>query len=237
MSSRTVVIASRFNGPPTSGNGGYVAGLLARELGGPAVVTLRSPPPLETPLTLERAGSGVRLLHGDILLGEAHPAEFDPQTPPFPGLEAAEGARSRFLGHRHHRYPTCFSCGTARPARDGLELFTGALGADGAVASTWRPGVDLVDSDDGLVAPEFVHAALDCPTFWALPRAEEINALLARFTARIDGERPRPGETCAVIAWPVASEGRKHRGGAALYGGDGRLIARAEALWIEPKNA
>lgn len=236
MSARTVVIAARFNGPPTSGNGGYVSGLMARELDGPAVVTLRIPPPLETPLTIERSENGVRLLHGDVLIGDARPAEFDPTVPPFPGIDAAETARSRYLGLLHHRYPTCFTCGTARPAQDGLDLFTGALGDSGRVASTWTPGADLADAG-GLIAPEFIHAALDCPTFWALPRAAEISALLARFTARIDGERPRPGETCAVLAWPISSEGRKHRGGAALYGGDSRLIARAEALWIEPKNA
>ena len=39
----TLVIGSRFCGPPDSGNGGYVCGLIADYLGGPAEVTLRKP--------------------------------------------------------------------------------------------------------------------------------------------------------------------------------------------------
>src|SRR5690348_13590046 len=40
-----IVIARRFRGPEASGNGGYSAGLIARELGGHEVdVTLRLPP-------------------------------------------------------------------------------------------------------------------------------------------------------------------------------------------------
>jgi hypothetical protein len=37
-----LVVEARYCGPPNSGNGGYVAGLLARRLGeGPVEVTLR----------------------------------------------------------------------------------------------------------------------------------------------------------------------------------------------------
>jgi hypothetical protein len=54
----SLVIMSRFCGPPDSGNGGYVCGLIAGYLDGPAEVTLRKPPPLETPLNLEPDGDG-----------------------------------------------------------------------------------------------------------------------------------------------------------------------------------
>lgn len=232
---RTLTIPARFNGPANSGNGGYVCGVLAREIAGPSEVTLRAPPPLETPLSLQRAGDGVRLAHGDEIVAEVHPIAFDTTPPPFPGVEAAEAARTRFRGLLHHRYPTCFVCGTGRTNKDGLDIFTGPLGDGPVVASTWTPAPDL-RGDDGRVAPEFIHAALDCPSFWALPRSGDMAALLARLRARVDGEAPRIGETCVVCAWPIASEGRKHRGGAVLYGGDGRRIAVAEALWIEPRS-
>ena len=49
-----VLIPRRFNGPPASANGGYACGLIARYVGGPADVSLRSPPPLDTALELER---------------------------------------------------------------------------------------------------------------------------------------------------------------------------------------
>ena len=47
---QTMTIARRFRGPPNSGNGGYVCGMLARYISGAAEVVLRAPPPLETEL-------------------------------------------------------------------------------------------------------------------------------------------------------------------------------------------
>ena len=43
----TIVVPARYCGPDGSGNGGYVAGLLAREVVGDAEFTLRVPPPLD----------------------------------------------------------------------------------------------------------------------------------------------------------------------------------------------
>lgn len=236
MTGTSIVIARRFNGPPGSGNGGYVCGLMAREIDGPAEVTLRAPPPLETPLALVRDRDRLRLLHEETLIAEARPAALDLAPPAAPNLTAAEAARARYRGLLHHRYPTCFVCGVGREAHDGLELFTGAVDGANMVACPWKPGADLAGLA-GRVAPEFVHAALDCPTYWSLPRAGDMAALLARLTASIDDELPRIGETCIVAAWRVASEGRKHRAASALYSLSGRVIARAEALWIEPKSA
>jgi hypothetical protein len=127
-------------------------------------------------------------------------------------------------------------CGVGRAAHDGLELFTGPVEGGGMVACPWTPGADLAGAD-GRIAPEFVHAALDCPSYWALPRAGDMAALLARLSSRVDAAAPRVGETCIVAAWPIASDGRKHRGATALYGEDGRVIACAEALWIEPRGS
>src|SRR5690349_10167215 len=48
---QTLVVGEQFRGPPNSGNGGYVAGRLARELDPSAAtaieVTLRAPAPLD----------------------------------------------------------------------------------------------------------------------------------------------------------------------------------------------
>ena len=43
---QTLTIPRRFRGPPNSGNGGYVCGMLVRQIAGAAEVTLRAPPPL-----------------------------------------------------------------------------------------------------------------------------------------------------------------------------------------------
>jgi hypothetical protein len=230
-----ITIAPRFNGPSGSGNGGYVCGLLARGIEGASVATLRVPPPLNTPLTLKHENGGAALYDGETLVGEAKPATLDLAAPTAPTLADATAAAHRYVGLINHRYETCFVCGPIRPARDGLDLFTGAVEGRDMVACTWTPGADLADAT-GRVAPEFIHAALDCPSYWALPRAGGMAALLARLTLNIDGERPRAGETLIVAAWPLHAEGRKHFGGAALYTAAGALIARAEALWIEPKS-
>ena len=42
------IIRKRFCGPPNSGNGGYVCGLLANAMAEPCQVTLHAPPPLDT---------------------------------------------------------------------------------------------------------------------------------------------------------------------------------------------
>jgi UDP-2,3-diacylglucosamine pyrophosphatase LpxH len=67
----TLSIDRRFCGPPGSGNGGYTAGRLAALIGDPAEITLRRPPPLETEMRVERAGSRLLLVHGDDLIAEA----------------------------------------------------------------------------------------------------------------------------------------------------------------------
>ncbi len=233
--SRTITIASRFNGPPGSGNGGYVCGLLAREIEGPSQAVLRVPPPLEQPLTLTRGQAQSSLHDGDTLVGEAKAVAFDLIAPTAPSLADARAAAKRYAGFHDHRYPTCFVCGNGRPNADGLDLFTGKVEGRDMVACTWLPSADLAD-ENGVVRPEFIHAALDCPSYWALAHAGK-PALLASLTASIDAPLPRAGEDLIVAAWPIREDGRKHWGAAALYHADGALVARAEALWIEPKNA
>ena len=56
-----VSVPRRFNGPPDSANGGYTCGLVAELVDADVVqVTLRSPPPLETELAVERADAAGR---------------------------------------------------------------------------------------------------------------------------------------------------------------------------------
>lgn len=231
---RTLTIATRFNGPPNSGNGGYVCGLLAREIDGPAEAALRIPPPLDKPLSLSRDGARVLMHDGETLVGEAKPTTLDLKAASAPSLAQARDAAKRYAGLRH-AFSTCFVCGAARAQHDGLDIFTGKVSDRDMVACTWTPAADLADAD-GRVAPEFIHAALDCPGYWALPRAGEVIAVLARFSVSIDGPRPHVGEDLIVAAWPLSSDGRKHKAASALYDAHGAVLARAEALWIELKD-
>lgn len=228
--SETLRIAKRFHGPPNSGNGGYVCGVLARVLGGPAEVTLRAPPPLETPLTLTRQGREATLRDGETEIARAYSAKLTLTPPPAPSLAEAERAAARYPGLAHHFFPTCFTCGPAHA--EGLHVFTGPW-RESFVAAPWTPSADL-DGGYGQAAEEFVWAALDCPTYWALPAAGAFRAVLGRFAADV-AKRPRVGEPAIVAAWPISSSGRKHRAAAALYDLQGGVLARAEATWIAIK--
>lgn len=232
-----IVIARRFNGPPDSGNGGYVCGRLAAFIDGPAQVTLRQPPPLETPLAVLREGRGVRLMAGNVILAEAELADPGLDVPPAPTFAEAEAAMPGFPGFARHELPTCFVCGTMRHKGDGLCVYPGPVAgrADGLLACPWVPEAEFADAD-GRVRPEFLWAALDCPGAFGVQWSEQGTlCLLGRLTARID-ERPPVQARCIVGGWPLGRDGRKRYAGTAVWSEDGRCLARAAAVWIELKQ-
>lgn len=230
MSVTTVRVAHRFRGPATSGNGGYVAGLLARTLGGSdCVVTLRKPIPLDQELQLRPEGDEVSLLDADELIATAARAQIDLQVPQPPSLVEAHQASSVFTGFRDHPVPECFVCGTAREDGDALRIFPGRLGDSETVAAPWHPHAELADSA-GECRTEYVWAALDCAGFFSAQGRVE-RAILGRIAASI--ARPVPTEeTLIVTGWPIASEGRKHHVGTALHDASGQLLGAAQATWI-----
>ena len=160
------IVPRRFNGPPASGNGGYVGGLLAERLGAASVeVTLRSPPPLDVPLAVHgREDGAVALMHGDTLLAEARVHAFALDVPPAPSPEAAAAAgalgRLRAHGRGGNPYRRCYGCGIER--EDGLRLIPSPVGDAGVVATDWTPDAELA-LVDGTVSAPVVWAALDCP--------------------------------------------------------------------------
>lgn len=233
MTTKTIHIARRFCGPPHSGNGGYVSGLMAREMGQPCQVTLHAPPPLDTDLELHPYEDGLQLRLGEQLLATARPYDFTLEIPAPPSLYEAEEAQKRFVGVRHD-LPGCFVCGTNREPGDGLRIFSGAVcNHSDQVAAVWRPASDLADAE-GKVADEYLWAALDCPGFFAVKPVSGM-ALLGRYSARI--ERPvQAGETLIVSAWALKHDGRKHSAGSALHRSDGERVASAEATWISLKQ-
>ena len=224
-----LIVDSRFNGPPQSGNGGYCSGLLAERLGRPVEVTLRAPPPLDTPMQVNAHDGGVDVMHGETLVMEARDGAPVAVAPGSPGLDAASRGPASYPGPEEHGLNTCFVCGPSRAPGDGLRIFAGQLEASDLVGAPWTPTADLA-GDNGQVRDRFLWAALDCPGAFALQDADFV--LLGRMSARID-RRPSPGEKLLVIGWPIGSEGRKHRAGTAIYTADGELIAQADQTWIE----
>ena len=230
MEDQFIRIDRRFRGPPDSGNGGYVAGLLARALGGSGVeVTLRAPPPLDRELRVVAGVDGAELLAGDVLISAARRATVDIAVPPPPSLDDARSAERDFAGFEHHPFPGCFVCGPERAAGDGLRIFPGAMAGDERVAGVWTPDETLSDGD-GSVAVEHVWAALDCPGYFAVRERAGI-AVLGRMAAEVVRRR-LVGEAIIVTGWGIGSEGRKHRVGTALHDRDGKLCARAVATWV-----
>src|SRR5262245_17461255 len=223
-----LVIDRRFRGPATSGNGGYSAGRVAAYVDGTAEVTLRLPPPLERPLA-------VAVHDGDALVAEARAGQVDVVPPRAVGLDEARAAEARYSGDEEHPFPECFVCGPARRPGDALVLRPGQVDGGQLVATVWTPDASLAGAD-GLVRPEFVWAALDCPGAFAVELVGRGTRVLGRLTARIDA-RPAAGEEHVVIGWPLGGEGRRQEAGTAVLDAAGHTLAVGRAVWIEPKPA
>ena len=61
---------------------------------------------------------------------------------------------------------------------------------------------------------------------------EGMAIVLGELTAALEGSL-RVGERAIVLGWPIVAEGRKRLSGTAIYGADGRLVAKARAVWLE----
>jgi len=251
VTAASLVVPARFNGPPGSANGGYVAGLLAAhvppkdlpgdhavvvvvpERGQAVRVTLREPPPLGTVLLVAAGDTDGQVVasFGGAVVATAEPGGFETEPVPPVSFEVAAQAEHRYAGLTTHPFPACFVCGPDRPAADGMGLRPGRVGtgADAAVATTWVPDSSLA-AGDGLVGEPFVWAALDCPSGWA-GDLEDRPMVLGRITAAVHA-RPVTGDRCVVVASRLGGEGRKAFTASTAYDGDGRVLGRAEATWI-----
>lgn len=232
---RQLVIAHQFRGPPNSGNGGYVCGLLAKEVEGPATVALRALIPLDVPLNLSRQGDKAELLGADgTLIAEAKPAAAPlPDVPAPPSLAEARVAGARCPWTEKPFHPPCFTCSSLRTDGDGLRVLPGQIeGAEpGHVACVWRPHAAFAKAD-GSIPVEIVWAALDCPGSIAwIVKTGAGGGLLGTMSGEVL-RRPHVGEDTIVLAWPIAQEGRKFMSGVALFDAQGALMARGSQVWI-----
>jgi hypothetical protein len=250
MSDNQIVIAAKFRGPPNSGNGGYVSGVFADALTrgvhnlptrGAVEVTLRAPTPLDQPLSTQREGESLFIRHGDTLVAQAiittlqmavpTPATWDEamavreQSYSFP-----VGINSLFKTPLRGVHPICFCCGAELAATDGAHVYSAPLNSKGQVAAAWIPDASLADGS-GIVRPEMIWTALDCPGQMAWRAEGTQTGMLGRLTARI--EKPvHAGEKCVVIGWTMGNEGKKYFAGTALFNLANELCAYAKAVWI-----
>ncbi len=233
-----LTVPHRFRGPADSANGGYICGLIAGCLDGTVTVTLRRPPPLATPLTVEPAGEGsVNVRHGGTLVAEATSVRDgpDPRIPGTVSIAEARAAEGRARYFRDPVYPGCFVCGPDRRPGDGLRISPGPVAGGALSAAPWIPDASTADGT-GNVRPEIVWAALDCPTGIAAVETStdfgpETAILLGRMTARLAAP-PAAGEEYRVLAWPIGRDGRKLTAGSALVGRGDAVLAVAETVWL-----
>jgi hypothetical protein len=228
-----LTIGRRFNGPPESGNGGYVCGSIAEALQADLRVRLTRPPPLETPLQLVAVGDDSWQLEAeDGPVARAAVQRLTLEVPEPPRYVDAVWASQHYAGFHDHPFPECFVCGPQRRRGDGLRIFAGHLDG-GMVAAPWLPA-DSLDAGDGKVAVRYHWAALDCPGFFAVSDGRQA-MLLGEMQAHLD-RRVRTGDPCTVIGWRIGGEGRKHFVGTAIFDVEGELCARASATWIAIEN-
>lgn len=234
----TIRIDAIYHGPPDSGHGGYTSGLIAGLMTATTVeVTLRVPPPLDRPLGVVRKGATVLITDSETIIAEAAPSDTDVTVDvPRPVTYGdAIIASIDYAGFKAHLTPSCFVCGPSREPREGLRIFPGPVRGRDVVAAALVPEAHLA-GDDHQVRPEFVWAALDCPSGWAVTEfVPGREALLGRLTARL--VKPvMAGKRYSVMGWRMATEGRKMHSGAALFDEHEKLCAAARALWIRQRD-
>jgi hypothetical protein len=232
-----LVIPARFRGPSGSGNGGYACGRIAAYADGPVAVTLRRPPPLDAPMTVEQGDDGsLRVRHGSTLIAEAtSPSGLLAVEAPDPvSLAEARALQGRARYFQDPVFPDCFVCGVNRRPGDGLRVFPGPVPGRAMWAAPWTPDSSVAGAD-ARVRPEVAWAALDCPSGIAAAEhaclGQDTAVVLGRMTARLAG-LPAPGDECQVIAWPDGRDGRKLTAGSALLGPGGEVLAVARAVWV-----
>ncbi|HPU29101.1 MAG TPA: hypothetical protein PLM71_02130 [Syntrophorhabdaceae bacterium] len=221
-----IVIDKRFCGPSTSGNGGYVCGLLASFIDSPgAIVRLLKPIPLDTELEIQKKAWGIILVEGDTVLAVARPSRITFEPPLCPDYKEVKAASEKYRGFISHWFPDCFVCGPHRGPGDGLRIFPGPIEGSDLIGCPWIPDASLASkSNSKYVSTEFIWAILDCPGAFTFPEPVGEVILLGELQAEIL-KSVSIGERCVIVAREITHKGRKHHTVTALYGESGACCA------------
>lgn len=231
---RAIRVASWFQGPTGSGQGGWTAQRLASTIAEPVTVAIKRPIPLEVDMATVHVEGAWQLLDPSepeqpVLIAKRWNPDFGTTDPV--SLADAADARTRFPSHGDHPVPVCFSCGK-QP--DSMQVHSGPL-ADGRWATDWTVP-DWAVSNDGAVDEGALWAAVDCAQAWYVSNA---GGRRQSVTVQLAVELVAPleaGSTYSLVAWngtyPSDWDGRKRGAGGAVFAGDGTCIARSSSFWI-----
>lgn len=237
ITTSTLRLDARLNGPRRSANGGFASGMIAETVGGTASVRLIRPIPLDSPLEVGMDADGfsaeVTDTHHDRVAEVRRVDAFTMIPPVIPGFADAESARAASpLQGARHLLSTCVVCGPGR--QDGLEVTPGPLeNRQDVLAAPFVP-LDR-DATGGVVHPAAVWGALDCPSYPAASLRDGRLGLLGTLAAH----RNRDvflGERLVVVGWTVEHRGRSTHTASALLDERGDVVASARAVWVELKH-
>ncbi|MFE9423597.1 hypothetical protein ACFYNO_11625 [Kitasatospora sp. NPDC006697] len=233
---RSVTVPDHVYGFPGVAFGGYLAGLLAREVpGGSAKVSFHRPTPVGRPVELrERERGGRELVHGDAVLTSARPCAPVSAPDRLPSWREAERAGRELARTGPLDGGDCFACNTERATGRGLRQLFAPLPEHSRAVAVWTPEPALYPGGDALPA-ELVWAGLDCPGGWVsrLFGGAPANTVTASLSATLL-HPVQVGVEHLVLGWPITRSGRKHLVGSAILTRTGTLCATAEALWLAP---
>ncbi len=239
-----ISINEKYCGPPNAANGGYLAGRLAQYIAvkDQAVrVSLRAATPLNTILSVVEtntdSGKVLELMDGDKLLAIAREEPIEIPKPAFPKTDDIAAVTMQCAGYGDHPFPRCFVCGPERPVGDGLGIYPGPVteeqGAGTVVAAEWTLA-DTLKDPQGQVQTEFIWAALDCISAFAIleePAHQKlVPMVLGTLSANI--EQALAGDKAYVMAWPLKVDGRKAYATSAVFDQQQVCIAAAQAVWV-----
>jgi len=238
----SIVVPTWAQGQTGIGQGGWTSARFDQVVGQALTVSLRSPIPLETELSVvslgtdhwqvgfDNAGDGQLVLEGRPALRKF--ASTEPVS-----IEAAVDARSRFRSTEHPA-PLCFSCGT-HPA--SMCVHNGPLlDGTGRFATDWTPPAWVGDADGAVDAPT-IWAVLDCASGFYVGQDEDRPAGVTvqyevEILAKVHVEQPH-----AVVAWngvhPDHWDGRKRGAGSCVFDASGTLLAQSSSFWVAPRHS
>ena len=149
-------------------------------------------------------------------------------------MEVVEAASLLYPGrHTRTALSDCIVCGPHRA--DGMHVTPGPLSI---------PGQDLIvapfipheqEAVNGVVRPEAVWGALDCPSYPAALMHQHKIAFLGELTAHRRREI-EVGEQLVVVGWTIDSGTRSHRTATTIIDENDEVVASAHATWVELKH-